>query len=166
MMIGFNSGLRNHRVTILNKVSQAEKVFGEKTAESLKNNLAFMINGPRIEQKVFGVHMLSGLPKSDVIPSLAVSVAILENIDRIISEIRAVYGRVPPQLAKDIAREGLFLTGGVSMILNLPIYMQKEIGLPIYHLQDPRNSTIRGLLEIINRKELKSLTRAPSINEY
>ncbi len=139
---------------------------GMKTAERLKNNLAFMINGPRLEQKVFGIHTLSGLPKSDVIPSLAVSVAILENIDRIISEIRAVYGRVPPQLAKDIAREGLFLTGGVSMILNLPIYMQKEIGLPIYHLQDPRNSTIRGLLEIINRKELKSLTRAPSINEY
>jgi len=32
MMIGFNSGLRNHRVTILNKVTPSEKVFGEKTA--------------------------------------------------------------------------------------------------------------------------------------
>ena len=38
---------------------------GRKTAESLKNNLAFMINGPRLEQKVFGIHTLSGLPKSD-----------------------------------------------------------------------------------------------------
>ena len=139
---------------------------GMKTAERLKNNLAFMINGPRLEQKVFGIHTLSGLPKSDMIPSLAVSVAILETIDRIITEIRGIYGRIPPQLARDIAREGIFLTGGVSMILNLPIYMQKEIGLPIYHLQDPRNSTIRGILQIINNKELKSLTRAPSINEY
>ena len=32
MTIGFNSGMRNHRVTILNKVSPKEKAFGEKTA--------------------------------------------------------------------------------------------------------------------------------------
>ena len=139
---------------------------GMKTAERLKNNLAFMINGPRLEQKVFGIHTLSGLPKSDVIPSLAVSVAVIESVDKIIEEVRSVYSRVPPQLAGDIASEGIFLTGGVSLILNLPIYMQKEIGLPIYHIQDPRNSTIRGLLEIINNKDLKSLTRAPSLSEY
>lgn len=29
--IGFNPGMRNHRVTILNKVAPAEKAFGEKT---------------------------------------------------------------------------------------------------------------------------------------
>ena len=60
---------------------------GQKTAESLKNNLAFMINGPRLEQKVFGIHTLSGLPKSDLIPSLAVSVAIIDSIDSIIESI-------------------------------------------------------------------------------
>ena len=97
-----------------------------------------------------------------MIPSLAVSVAIIDVIDRIIDEIQAVYARIPPQLSRDIAKEGIFLTGGVSMILNLPLYMQKELGLPIYHIQDPRNSTIRGILEIINRKELLELTRAPS----
>ena len=53
---------------------------GKKTAESLKNNLALMINGPRLEQKVFGIHTLSGLPKSDLIPSLAVSVAIIDTM--------------------------------------------------------------------------------------
>ena len=139
---------------------------GMKTAETLKNNLAFMINGPRLEQKVFGIHTLSGLPKSDMIPSLAVSVSIVESVDRMIEQVRAVYGRVPPQVAGDIAEEGIFLTGGTSMILNLPIYMQKELGLPIYHITDPRNSTIRGILEIINHKELKALTRAPSLYEY
>ena len=136
---------------------------GMKSAERLKNNLAFMINGPRLEQKVFGIHTLSGLPKSDLIPSLAVSVSIVETIDQIVEGIRSVYDRIPPQIMKDVAREGIFLTGGVSMILNLPLYMQKEIGLPIYHLQDPRNSTIRGILEIINNRELRHLTRSPSL---
>ena len=32
MTTGFNSGMRNHRVAILNKVSPKEKAFGEKTA--------------------------------------------------------------------------------------------------------------------------------------
>ena len=131
---------------------------GQKTAEALKNNLAFMINGPRLEQKVFGIHTLSGLPKSELIPSLAVSVAIIDSIDYIVENIKSVYNRVPPQLMKDIMREGIYLTGGVSMIQNLPEYIRKEIGVPLYHIQDPKNSTVRGLVEILNNKDLRQIT--------
>ncbi len=136
---------------------------GHRTAEQLKNNLAFMINGPRLEQKVFGIHTLSGLPKTEVIPSLAVSVAITPSVDRIVEGIGGVYSRTPPQIMKDIASEGIFLTGGVSMILNLPVYLQKETGLPVYHIQDPGSSTLRGLIGIINQKELKCLTHTPAL---
>jgi rod shape-determining protein MreB len=131
---------------------------GQKTAESLKNNLAFMINGPRLEQKVFGIHTLSGLPKSELIPSLAVSVAIIDSVDYIIENIKSIYNRIPPQLMKDITREGLYLTGGVSMILNLPEYIRRELGIPLHHIEDPKNSTIRGLVEILNNKDLRQFT--------
>ncbi len=131
---------------------------GHRTAESLKNNLAFMINGPRLEQKVFGIHTLSGLPKSGLIPSLAVSVAIIDTIDNIVENIKSVYNRVPPQLMKDITREGIYLSGGVSMIQNLPEYIRREMGIPLHHIQDPKNSTVRGLIEILNHKDLKQLT--------
>jgi len=135
---------------------------GPRTAESLKNNLAFMINGPRLEQEVFGIHILSGLPKSDMIPALAVSVAVLGTVDRIVDEIRSVIDRTPPMMRKDIMKEGIFLTGGVSMLQNLPIYIQKQVSLPVYHIQDPKNSTIRGIVTIINEKELHPLMRSPS----
>lgn len=131
---------------------------GRKTAEALKNNLAFMINGPKLEQQVFGIHTLSGLPKSDMIPSLAVSVAIIDTIDAIVESIKSVFNRVPPQLMKDITREGIYLSGGVSMIQNLPEYIRKEIGIPLHHIQDPKNSTVRGLVEILNNKDLKQST--------
>lgn len=134
---------------------------GRKTAEQLKNNLAFMINGPRLEQKVFGIHTLSGLPKSDMIPALAVSVAVLSTIDRIVDEIRQVVDRTPPILRQDIMKEGIFLTGGVSLLQNLPMYIQKEVSLPVYHIQDPKHSTIRGLVTMINQKELHTLMRSP-----
>ncbi len=131
---------------------------GMKTAESLKNNLAFMINGPKLEQKVYGIHTLSGLPKSEVIPSLAVSVAIIDTVDKIVDSINAVYNRIPPQLMKDIEKEGIYLSGGVSMILNLPEYIRRELGIPLHHIEDPKNSTIRGLVEIMNNKNYKSIT--------
>ena len=134
---------------------------GRKTAEQLKNNLAFMINGPRLEQKVFGIHTLSGLPKSDMIPALAVSVAVLSTVDRIVDEIRQVVDRTPPILRQDIMKEGIFLTGGVSLLQNLPLYIQKEVSLPVYHIQDPKHSTIRGLVTMINQKELHPLMRSP-----
>lgn len=134
---------------------------GKKTAEQLKNNLAFMINGPRLEQKVFGIHTLSGLPKSDMIPALAVSVAVLGTVDRIVDEIRQVVDRTPPILRQDIMKEGIFLTGGVSLLQNLPVYIQKEVSLPVYHIQDPKHSTIRGLVTMINQKELRALMHSP-----
>lgn len=133
---------------------------GLKTAERLKNNLAFMIDGPRIEQEIFGIHTLSGLPKSDMIPALAVSVAVLPTVDRIVEEIRSVVDRTPPMIRKDIMREGVFLTGGVSLLQNLPIYIQKQISLPVYHIQDPKNSTIRGIVTMINEKQLHPLMRS------
>ena len=120
-----------------------------------------MINGPRLEQRVFGIHTLSGLPKADMIPALAVSVSVLSTIDRILDEVRQVVDRTPPMLRQDLLREGIFLTGGVSLLQNLPTYMQKELALPVYHVQDPKNSTIRGLIEMINQKELQTLMHAP-----
>ena len=37
--IGFNPGMRNHRVTILNKVAPAEKAFGEKTGYQIAGEM-------------------------------------------------------------------------------------------------------------------------------
>lgn len=39
MTTGFNSGMRNHRVTILNKVAPTEKAFGEKTGYRREGSL-------------------------------------------------------------------------------------------------------------------------------
>ena len=47
------------------------------------------------------------------------------------------------------------------MIQNLPMYFQKEVSLPVYHIQDPKNSTIRGLVTMINQRELHQLMRSP-----
>ncbi len=131
---------------------------GRKSAEQLKNNLAFMINGPKLEQKVFGIHTLSGLPKSEIIPSLAVSVAIVDTVDAIVDNVRAVFNRLPPQIMGDVADEGIYLTGGVSMILNLDEYFRQELNVRIVHVPDPAYGTIRGIVGVMNDSALRKLT--------
>ena len=94
-------------------------------------------------------HTFKVSPSQIWAPSLAVSVAIIDTIDMIVENIKSIYNRIPPQLMKDVAREGIYLSGGVSMIQNLPEYIQKEIGITVHHIQDPKNSTVRGLVEIM-----------------
>ena len=40
MSTGFTPGMRNHRITILNKVAPAEKAFGEKTGYKREGSLS------------------------------------------------------------------------------------------------------------------------------
>jgi len=131
---------------------------GNKTAESLKNHLAYIQQGPERELKVFGIHTVSGIPHSVQIPSLPVSVSIIETIDIIVDTIKTTLERTPPQLIEDIRKNGIYLAGGVSILPNLADYIQKELGIQVYNVNTPAMNTLRGLTRIMNDKELRKLT--------
>lgn len=131
---------------------------GSKTAELLKNQLASVQNIPDREMQVFGIHTVSGLPRDAVIPSLSVSVAIIEALEDIVEGIRTTLERTPPQLLADIRKNGIYLTGGVSQLPYLAEYFGKELDIPVYNVVEPAFSTVRGLVQIMNDKELQKLT--------
>lgn len=141
---------------IINMVKrQFQLNIGQKTAEALKNQLAYMIQGPALEMRVYGIHTVTGLPKQVPIPALAVSVAIVDTIDMITDAVKTTMERTPPQLLEDIRRNGIYLTGGVSLIPNLSVYMQKELEAPVYNAGDPIFTTVRGLVRIMSDSELR-----------
>ncbi|MDO4452919.1 MAG: rod shape-determining protein [Eubacteriales bacterium] len=123
---------------------------GMKTAEVLKNNLAYLLEGEEKEMRVWGVNTLSGLPREAAIPASAVSFALLEILEEITANIKSVVERTPPQILQDIKRSGIYLTGGVSMIPNIADFIRLEIETRVYPVQYPIFSTIRGLLKIMN----------------
>ena len=113
---------------IMNMVKkQFQLNIGRKTAEALKNQLAYLLNGPALEMRVFGIHTVTGLPRQVAIPALAVSVSIVDTIDAITEVVKTTMERTPPQLLENIRKNGIYLTGGVSLLPNLSIYMQKEL---------------------------------------
>ena len=128
---------------------------GRKTAEALKNQLAYLLNGPALEMRVFGIHTVTGLPRQVAIPALAVSVSIVDTIDAITEVVKTTMERTPPQLLENIRKNGIYLTGGVSLLPNLSIYMQKELEVPVYNVSDPIFTTVRGLVRIMNDSDLR-----------
>lgn len=131
---------------------------GMKTAEKLKNTLAYVLDGPESSMEVYGISTMSGLPKRAVIPALSVCVAIMETIDNIIANIMSTLDRIPPQFLENIKQSGIFLTGGVSEILNLPEYMRRELDVNVNLVREPIMTTLHGLMTIMNNKELDECT--------
>jgi Actin-like ATPase involved in cell morphogenesis len=130
---------------------------GMKTAAILKKELSYVCIGEPKKLTVSGVNNVSGLPRAVEISSAVVNEAILEGLDLIIDSINSLIERTPPELIKDIVETGIYLTGGVANIKNLPQYIKLELGIDINLAQNPSESTIKGLTTIINNKVLRKL---------
>lgn len=134
---------------------------GKKTAERLKNELAF---AGKTEEKVFpgfGRNVLTGLPVSAGISSRVVCDAISEPLSMIMDRVRMILENVPPELASDIINNGIFLTGGVSQISGLKDYFFTETEVQINITDKPDESTVRGISLIAANAEFNRLAYVP-----
>ena len=50
----------------------------------------------------------------------------------------------PPELAADIYRRGLYLTGGGALLRGLDKSLSQKIKLPVHVADDPLKSVVRG----------------------
>lgn len=131
---------------------------GHRTAEILKNNLAYVLRGSSGQMKVYGIHAVTGIPSAAVIRSEDVNDAITGYLREISDSIKATLERTPPQLAADIRKNGIYLTGGVSQIPNLAEYVGGILEAPTYQVPDPAASAVRGLAQIMHDGALRKLT--------
>lgn len=111
-------------------------MIGEKTAENLKiqvGTAAIDIDeeGNEIIQKVkaSGRDIISGLPKIIDVTNRDVMLALQESIDIVIDGIKSTIEKAPPEIAADIAQNGVILSGGGGMIYNLDKLIEKRTGM-------------------------------------
>ena len=83
--------------------------------------------------------------------------AIKEHIHSIIDTIRVILERTPPELAADIIRDGIYLTGGSSSIRNIPELITRETRLKVNTFDSPSESVARGLARLIKESQYRSL---------
>jgi rod shape-determining protein MreB len=131
-------------------------IIGSKTAESVKIDLRELEKEgkPAI---VYGRDIVTGLPIEREIPTDIVNNALVENFDTILDNVKATLERTPPELAADIYKHGLYLTGGASQVCHLAQRISNGCGLNVNISEEPVESVTLGLSKIIKDDQYKSL---------
>ena len=141
-------------------------IIGRRTAEQIKINLADAMNSSEDTFIAYGRNIVTGLPTSKEISSSLVFEALSEHLHSIIDSVKVILERTPPELAADIISTGVFLTGGSSQIRNIDQLFKKETGLDVNLDDNPEETVIRGIAEILSDDDLAGLMYVPREKQY
>ncbi len=114
---------------------------------------------------VSGRNIIDGKPKTVRISAGELMEAIRPAIDKIAEVIETVTFMIPNAYAEEIFNNGIFLSGGGSLISGLDTYLQNKLLIKVSRLDDPENAVINGgaaffynknrLANMLNIKNLK-----------
>lgn len=131
-------------------------IIGGKTAETVKLSLRELEEAGQ-GAVVYGRDIVTGLPVEREIPTKLVEESLEEHFNTIVDNIRLILERTPPELAADIFRHGIYLTGGASQISHLAERIANGTGLKVNIAENPLQSVVLGLAKIINEDNYKSV---------
>lgn len=137
-------------------------IIGGKTAENVKIALSDLEKAGK-PAVVYGRDIVTGLPVEREIPTALVDESLKENFNTIIDSVKVILERTPPELAADIYRHGVYLTGGASQVGHLAELMSNGTGLKVQLSENPMSSVAQGLSKVIKEDNYKSV--AYSIEE-
>jgi len=111
---------------------------GSRTAETIKIQLASAIPQlPETTVEVRGRHLLTGLPTAIELHSEEVRAAIAAPLREIMQAIHDTLEDTPPELASDIARDGILLAGGGTLVRGFSNLVAAETGMPVHSAESP-----------------------------
>ena len=121
-------------------------LIGETTAELIKKAIGNAYPDPDNMEtvEVKGRDLVSGIPKILAIDSEEVRIAISEQIDAIVENVKIALEQTPPELSADIVDRGIVLTGGGALLKNFDKLLREETGLPITITEDPLSTVALG----------------------
>ena len=102
------------------------------------------LEDPPSNYSVHGRDLMSGIPKEVIVTYKEIAGALNNSIEQIEEAIMSALFNTPPALSADIYNEGLYLTGGGSMLRGLDKRLSKKTKLPVYVAEDPLRAVARG----------------------
>lgn len=122
-------------------------LIGDATAEWVKKEIGCAYPSKDWEDvsvDVRGRNLAEGVPRSFTLTANEVLEALQEPLSMIVQAARSALEHTPPELAADIARLGIVLTGGGALLRNLDLLLAEETGLPVFIADDPLTCVARG----------------------
>lgn len=130
-------------------------LIGDRTAEDVKIDLATampLVEGRQV--RIRGRDLLSPQAMDIEFTSAQAYEALREPCRAIIAAIKWVLERTPPELAADIMRGGIHLTGGGAQLFAMDQYIATELGIPVLIAKEPEDCTVMGLGYLVENIQL------------
>ncbi|MCT4661638.1 MAG: rod shape-determining protein [Tissierellales bacterium] len=120
-------------------------MIGSRTAEEIKIEIGSAHSQIK-EQKmsIRGRDLISGLPKTIEISSYEIREALSEPVANIVEAIKFTLEKTPPELAADVIRAGIMLTGGGALLSGLDKIISEETGIQVQIADEPLDCVVMG----------------------
>src|SRR5512142_1215259 len=138
-------------------------MIGEQTAEDIKIQIGSALPmEEEVSMEVRGRDQVAGLPRTIRVTAGELTEAIAEPVSAIVSVVKSVLEKTPPELAADIIDRGMVLTGGGALLRNLDRFLTRETGVPCYPAENPIACVAIGAGRAVEQLELlrKSMVQA------
>ena len=130
-------------------------LIGDRTAEEVKMDLGSAL--PLEEERkalVRGRDLITSLPQTTEISSTQVYDALSEPCMAVLSAIKWVLERTPPELSADVMRTGIHLAGGGALLFGMDQYIASELGIPVLLAKEPTDCAAMGIGYLAENIEL------------
>ncbi|MBI3120400.1 MAG: rod shape-determining protein [Candidatus Kerfeldbacteria bacterium] len=118
---------------------------GERSAENLKISIGSALPlVQKLEMRIRGRDVLSGLPKTITVTSDDVTEAIQDELNEMIDAVKSVLQETPPELASDVIEKGMVISGGTGLLRNIDTLFSKATDVPAYVADEPLLCVVRG----------------------
>lgn len=132
-------------------VRRAYNLFiGDRTSEQIKLEIgsAYPLEH-ELQMTIKGRDLVTGLPKSAVITSDEVRVAIAEPLNAIVEAVKLTLEATPPELAADAMNTGIVLAGGGALLRGINRLISQETGMPVIIADDPLSCVALGTGKVV-----------------
>lgn len=131
---------------IVNYVKEKHNlVIGERTGEEIKIEIGCAVQLPKeLSMSVKGRDQITRLLGSLELTSEDVREAMEEPLKEIVDAIKSVLEKMAPDIAGDIFKSGIVLTGGGALIRGLDKYISDCVKLPVYVADEPLLAVAKG----------------------
>jgi len=122
-------------------------LIGERTAEQIKIHVGSALHeldNPPEDYAVNGRDLMSGIPKQITVNYQEIANALDKSVSKVEDAVLKALETTPPELASDIYRTGLYLTGGGALLRGLDKRLSQKTKLPVHVTEDPLRAVVRG----------------------
>ena len=138
-------------------------IIGQPTAEQLKIRIGAAVHQDENNTfEVQGQDQVTGLPRPVMLSTEDIIEALQEPLEDIVNTAKQVLEMTPPELVSDIIDRGVAICGGSALLRGVDKYLTKELGIPVYLVENPLHCTALGTAKAMNIRDQISQSLIPT----